>query len=117
LDFYIHACQTMVRRRAEPLSRLGVGTAFLSELHRLLPLPLIGGVGTFNPILLAHLARGDEQPLRAYRKAFASPIAAANLCASFRNSICQGIRMTDDLYAKAVERLGGEAGAVIARGG
>ena len=115
LDFYIDACQRIVRKATGPLDRLGVGTAFLTPLHKIVPLPQIPSVGTFNPILMDHLARGDAEPLRAYRKHFAHPIGAANLCGSFRGQTCQGVRMDDGVYDGTVTALLGPAGAEISR--
>jgi hypothetical protein len=115
LDFYIDACQRIVRQTTEPLDRLGVGTAFLTPLHQLVPLPLIRGVGTFNPLLMEHLSRGNLEPLRAYRKFFDHPIAAANLCGSLRGQTCQGVRMDDAVYDGTVRALLGQAGGEISR--
>ena len=55
------------------------------------------------------------EPLRAYRKSYANPIAAANLCGSFRNATVQGVLMSDAVYESAIEKLLGDAGAQIAR--
>ncbi len=115
LDFYIDACQRIVRQSAEPLSRLSVGTHFLSGLHKLTPLPLIGSVGTFNPILMELLVRGDLEPLRAYRKHFGRPIGAANLCGSFRGQVVQGVKMEDPVYQGTATALLGAAGREISQ--
>lgn len=115
LDFYIDACHRIVRATNEPADRLAVGTAFLTALHKLSPFALIRSVGTFNPILMDCLARGDAAPLRAYRATFGHGIAAANLCGSFRNAVCQGVKMDDSIYQGCLERLCGDAGAEISR--
>jgi len=116
LDFYIDACQRIVRHAGEgPIDRLSVGTDFLTALHKLTLLPLIRSVGTFNPILMEHLARGDAEPMRAYRKFFGHPIGAANLCGSFRGQVCQGVKMEDSIYQGTIDGLLGPAGAEISR--
>ena len=115
LDFYIDACERIVRRAIGTLDRLGVGTKFLTELAKLMPMPVIRNVGSFNPILMEHLVRGNLESLRAYRKSYANPIAAANLCGSFRNATVQGVLMSDAVYESAIEKLLGDAGAQIAR--
>ena len=116
LDFYIDACQRIVRHKPDDaLDRLGVGTQFLSTLNQLVPLPLIRCVGTFNPILMDHLARGDAAHLRAYRQGFGQPVAAANLCGSFRHAVCQGVKMEDSIYDGVVRRLLAGEGKEIAR--
>jgi hypothetical protein len=115
LDFYIDACQRIVRQvgDAGPIDRLRVGTEFLSGLHKLTPLPLIRSVGTFNPILMEHLVRGDAEPLRAYRKFFGHPMGAANLCGSFRGQVRQGVKMEDFIYEGTIAALLGPAGKEI----
>jgi hypothetical protein len=116
LDFYIDACQRIARQPSNaPLDRLSVGTEFLSALHKLTPLPLIRSVATFNPILMEHLAHRDAEPLRAYRRYFAHPIGAANLCGSFRGQTCQGVKMEDSIYQGTIGGLLGPAGAEISR--
>jgi hypothetical protein len=119
LDFYIDACQRIVRHSGgsggDAIDRLSVGTNFLSGLHKLTPLPLVRSVGTFNPILMDLLVRGDLEPLRAYRKHFGHPIGAANLCGSFRGQIVQGVKMEDSIYDGTVAALLGPAGAEIGR--
>jgi hypothetical protein len=82
-------------------------------LNQLTPIPLIGGVATLNPITMEHLSRGSVEPLREYRKAFAEPIAAANLCGSFRGKTVQDVTMADAIYQGAVDQLLGDAGRAI----
>lgn len=84
LPFYIDACQQLVRDTAGALSPLLVGTTFLSALDRVLPLPKLRDVALVSPHMLLELAAGGGPCLEAYRERFASPIRAANLCASFR---------------------------------
>jgi hypothetical protein len=109
LEFYIDACQTLVRMAQKPDKRL-LGPILLTRLSEVLPLQLIGHVGTFNPLLMEHLARGDDRPLRAYRDTFGSPMHAANLCSSFRGEVCQGVSMCDEIYERVVDRMLGQSG-------
>jgi hypothetical protein len=114
LDFYIDACERIVRQaQAGPIDRLSVGTKFLTALHQLAPLPLMRCVGTFNPILMEHLARGQLEPLRAYRQHLGHPIGAANLCGSFRGQMCQGVKIEDSIYEGTIRELQGPAGMEI----
>ena len=115
LPFYIQACQRIVAERHADgsLTPLSVGTDFLSGLHQLVPLPLIRSVATFNPLLMADLARGNVEPLRAYRKHFGHPLGAANLCGSLRGQTSQGVKMADPVYDAVVRALAGPAGAEI----
>ena len=115
LDFYIDAAQRIVRDGKPPVSPLAIGTNFLTNLARLVALPLIRGVATLNPLLMDHLARGDLAPLRAYRQAVAHPLLAANLCGSFDGKTIQNVKMDQSIYQRVVEALRGEAGAEIIR--
>jgi len=85
LDFYIDACQQLLRDAALPLSPLTVGTQFLTHLDRVLRLPRIGSVGLFGAYLVRDVARGGGFFLNLFKQSFRAPIYAANLCASFRN--------------------------------
>ncbi|MGE5203613.1 MAG: hypothetical protein ACM3O6_16265 [Acidobacteriota bacterium] len=85
LEFYIAACEQLVRDTPAPASPLVVGTQFLTHLDRVLRLPRIGNVGLFGAYLVRDVARGGGFFLNAFRQYFRAPIYAANLCASFRN--------------------------------
>jgi hypothetical protein len=113
LDFFIDAAQRMVRDAKTPVNPLTVGTNFLTNFTRLVPLQLIRGVGTFNPLLMEHLSRGDAEPLRLYRRSYAHPIAAANLCGSFAGKTSQNVTMSDEIYQRVIDALLGEAGRQI----
>jgi hypothetical protein len=105
LDFYIHACKVIVQKKSG-LDNLDVGTRFLTGLHKLMPFTLIRQVGAFSPILMAELGLGRVAAvLQAYTRGCGSPIHAANLCSSFRNTCADGVSMNDDLYNSVVENL------------
>ncbi len=106
LDFYIDACERIVRSAQGELNVLSVGTRFLTDLHRHLSFPLIEQVGLFSPVLMRILTDGHvAQAIRLYRQTAGSPIHAANLCASFRNTQADGVDMTDALYSRAIDNL------------
>ena len=106
LDFYIDACERIVRGAQEQLSTLSVGTRFLTELHKLVPFPLIEQVGLFSPVLMRILADGQiSEALTLYQQTTGAPIHAANLCASFRNTLADGVDMTDELYGRVIDHL------------
>lgn len=105
LDFYIDACQRIVRTSEGP-SPLAVSTHFLSGLHRVMPLESIPHVGLFSPIVMRALTHAPAGPtLRMYERNGGSPAYAANLCSSFRNRTWQGVLMEDGLYERAVGNL------------
>lgn len=106
LDFYIDACERIVRNAHGELNVLSVGTRFLTDLHRHLAFPLIEQVGLFSPVLMRILAEGHvAQAIRLYRQTAGSPIHAANLCASFRNTQADGVDMSDALYSRVIDNL------------
>jgi hypothetical protein len=104
LDFYIRACELIVRNNHQ-LSKLSVGTRFLTAMHQVMPFRLINHVGLFSPALMAQLVRGVEPVLELFRRVGGSPIYAANLCGSFRNTTFHGVLMDDSVYNAVVDNL------------
>ncbi len=114
LDFYMHACESIVRGM-NTIDRFAVGTRFLTELHKLVPFRLLETIGLFSPVLLAHVALDRTAGLAAFREQCGTPLFAANLCSSFRDTTVQGIPMTDKLFERVIERLLGPTGEVFSR--
>lgn len=104
LDFYIHACKSIVQHNSQ-FDTLAVGTRFLTSLYQIMPFHLINQVGIFSPVLMRQLIQRVETTLQAYQQGYGFSIYAANLCSSFRNTFCQGIWMSDDLYSSAIDCL------------
>jgi hypothetical protein len=104
LDFYIRACELIVRHNSQ-LTKLSVGTRFLTAMHQVMPFRLINQVGLFSPALMAQLARGVQPVLELFQRVGGSPIYAANLCGSFRNTTFHGVRMDDSVYNTVVDNL------------
>jgi hypothetical protein len=105
LDFYVHACESIVRRASGPVGKLDVGTQFLTHLHQAMPLPLLGSVALLSPPVLRDLAAGGGPLLHLYRDRFGGPARAINLCASLRGQEVGGVRLDDALFEAAIERL------------
>ena len=105
LDFYIHACKSMIGNRSGEFPNIFIGTTFLTHLHKALRFPLIDNVGLFSPPVTTDLAAGGGDMVDAYMKAFGRPLQAGNLCASFRNKNYNGIIMTDSVYDRAIDHL------------
>lgn len=82
LDFYIEACQLLVRHKPGPIDRLDLGTSFLSRLHPIAYFPLLTNVGMLSPWLVQEIAAEREDMLQQYMQETKSPLYAANLCAS-----------------------------------
>jgi hypothetical protein len=112
LDFYVHACESIVRRTEGPVGKLAVGTAFLTRLSLAMPLPVLGSVALPSPLVLVDLARGGGSLVGLYMNRFGGPARAANLCSSLRGHEVEGVRIDDALLSAVLDRLvssGGEA--------
>ena len=116
LDFYIHACLSLVAHK-DRIHRLDASTYFLTTLHGLMGLLLLNEVGLLSPVMMADLARGTESALREYMARLGTPIRAANLCSSFRGSVCNRIPVDDRLYEASVDRLLATGGDAVNRFG
>jgi hypothetical protein len=115
LDFYIHACETIVREATGPVARLDIGTRFLTVLQHACPLPLLSEVALLSPVLLDAIARGEERLVKLYMERLGVPVRAANLCASFRGQRVDGVTVDDRLFATVVDRLVSSRGEALNR--
>jgi hypothetical protein len=116
LDFYIHACQAIVKLHpAGAIGRLDAGTLLLSRLGSVLALPLIQCVGLLSPPITREVAQGGGTLCSMYATAFGRKIGAANLCASLRDVPINGVALNDAEYACAVDVLERTCGDVINR--
>ncbi len=103
LDFYIHACESLVARAPDPPPHL-VGPRLLAPLHNLLQFPLVESVGSLSPFVLRDLADGGGPALELHRRA--SPVlAAANLCASLVGVDYDGAHLAEDALCAAIRAL------------
>ena len=115
LEFYVHACEEIVRRLEGPVSKLAVGTAFLTRLGQAMPLPLLGSVALPSPLVLRDLARGGGPFVELFMSRFGGPAGAANLCASLRGQEVDGVPVDDALLTAALDRLIETQGEVLNR--
>jgi hypothetical protein len=114
LEFYIHACEEIVRG-GERLRHTAIGTSLLTALHQHWRLPLLPGVNLFSPFLLHALAMGAEPELRFWMKQVGEPLAAANLCASFRNRRFGSVDIGDATFERVIAALLESRGATLNR--
>ena len=113
LDFYIHACKSIVQHNSQ-LNKLAVGTQFLTALYHIMPFSLVNHVGMFSPFLMGQLAHDKvEETLHAYRRDCGFQIYAANLCSSFRNKSHDGVCMDDALFGSVIDNLLNEPPVVV----
>lgn len=107
LDFYRLAAERVLA--AAPPGEVGrtlLGPGFLSGLAKLVPLSLIGNVGLFTPLLMEGIAGGNLALYRAYQGQYEMPLAAANICHSFRPSVPGPEQAAfDQIFDRASERL------------
>lgn len=82
LDFYIEACQLLVRHKPGPIDRLDLGTAFLARLHSIAYFPLLTNVGMLSPWLILEIAADRHELVKRYVETTKFPLYAANLCGS-----------------------------------
>ncbi|APR87207.1 hypothetical protein A7982_12556 [Minicystis rosea] len=115
VDFYIHACESIVREARGPVGNLDVGTRFLTILSQAMPLPLLTSFTVLSPLLLAAIRQGDEARLEIYMKKLGAPVRAANLCHSFRGQRVDGVLVDDALFEAVTERLIETRGALLNR--
>ncbi|MBP0019361.1 MAG: hypothetical protein J7647_17630 [Cyanobacteria bacterium SBLK] len=113
LDFYIDACQSIVKKNTGYLSKLCVSTKFLTKLHELIELPLFHQIGLFSPILMHGIVNNEPEILNLYERSLESPVYAANLCFSFRNKEYKGLSIPDSLFAETIARLIATRGETI----
>jgi len=81
LDFFIDACEQNARASAR-IGKLDASTRFLSQLHQILPFPLLTDVGILSPDLMTDVATGQSRLLPTYAAQLQAPLSCANLCAS-----------------------------------
>lgn len=140
LDFYIFSAEQLVKNREHWVERFRgsndlryllfslkntlkpmrddvpvaiIGTIFLTELHKLFPLPLIENIGLFSPALLKDIAYGNGRLMQRYKALFSEPIYAANLCGSFYGKKAFGALADDALYQEVMEKLARSKGEVL----
>lgn len=115
LDFYIYACELIMKNQPDEYSHLVVSTKFLSDLYEIVKLPLFNHVGLFSPLLIQGLVEEKAELIQFYAKSLKSPLYAANLCFSFRDQIREGILMSDRLFEDVINKLISTKGEAINR--
>ena len=74
LAFYIDKCQAIVRNKTGKFNGLEVGTTFLTQLSRIMPVPIIDGIGLFSPLVNRDDAESGGAALPLHINAFAQPL-------------------------------------------
>ncbi len=113
LDFYIHACEELVRHRGPDLVPHALGPDLLRRFDDVLGTHGLPNVGLFSPVVTADIAAGKGRALRAYVEAHGEPVYAANMCASFLDRTADDGGLTLRALQDAIDRLLASSGAVM----
>ncbi|MCG8509495.1 MAG: hypothetical protein MI741_09735 [Rhodospirillales bacterium] len=105
LDFYIHACQSVVSRLDGGVPQQIVGPKLLTSLHNSVGFQLIDAVAMFSPLVVCDILTGGGPALDLLLKRSDDPIGAANLCASLAHGVRDGVRLNDARMAEACRIL------------
>ena len=110
LDFYIHACEALARSAGPRLADWDLGTNFLSNLGRLVPLPLLTGVGMLSPAVVQALLEDDQAILERFATDHGHTLSAGNLCGSatekLKSSGNHSREVLDTVVGKLLESRG-----------
>jgi hypothetical protein len=99
LDFYIHACLSIMERMEGPPAPQIVGPKLLTALHNIIGFRLLPQVGAFSPLTLGAIAEGGGPVLDLYRRHARGPARAVNLCLSLNQ------KSHEPVLERACERL------------
>lgn len=113
LDFYIHACEAIIRDAEGPVRSHALGPDFLARLADVIGPRTLPDVGLFSPIVTAAIAKGGGRASRAYREAFGNPVRCANLCLSFVGRESSGVTLSETILDLAIDRLMESGGKVL----
>ena len=104
LDFYIHACQSIIRRMDGEMVPQIVGPKLLTSLHNTVGFALIDEVGMVSPLVLKDLAEGGGEALNLLGREQLK-MRAANLSASLSAKETDGITVSEKMVEAAIDRL------------
>lgn len=104
LDFYIHACFSIIKRMEGEMVPQIVGPKLLTSLHNMIGFSLIDDVGMISPLVLGDLAQGGGEAL-ALLSAEQGMMKAANLSASLSAKETDGVSVTEGMLETAIDRL------------
>jgi hypothetical protein len=106
LDFYIFACQSIVRKLTREIRNDEVGTRFLTGLDMFVPLPMMATLAMLSPMMCQAILQGHDDILDLFAQHHPHPCYAANLCGSLVGSVTETISpLTPDTMLALVERL------------
>ncbi len=104
LDFYIHACLSIIRRMEGEMVPQIVGPKLLTSLHNTVGFQLVEEVGMISPLVLSDLVKGGGEALDILRQEQPT-LKAANLSASLSEKETDGVPVTEAMLEAAIDRL------------
>lgn len=105
LDFYAYAAESLVRRAGGAIPPTLAGPKLLAVLHNLVAFPLLDGLATLGPVVLADVLSGGGPALELLRRRMGGPIHAVHLGASLAGREHEGVQVDDAGLDQACERL------------
>ena len=113
-DFLLHSIITMADRMDRISSPQMLGPKMLTALHNIVGFDAIENVGMASPLVLRDLAARDGLALRALLKESTTPLAALNLCSSYRDQTVDGVSCGDALYNQVLDYLSSQPDGLAA---
>jgi hypothetical protein len=114
LDFYIDSCRRILESEHDS-NQWMLGTRFLKAVLGGYPVPVLRNIGMLDLNMLEDLVRGSTKLLPMYVKAMGVPLVAANCCFSMTDTSDHGFKLTEAVFAAAIERCIATKGEVINR--
>ena len=113
LDFYIHACEQIVRRVDGGVPNQIVGPKFLTALHNIIGFPLIESIGMASPLVLGDLLKGGGEALRLLKAESTHGLSGLNLCGSLVGQTVDGVDVSTELMDIVCARLLSDGTALL----
>jgi len=105
LDFYIHACLSIVERIDTLMVPQIVGPKFLSAIHNIVACPVVEEAGMCSPLVVRDVLAGGGPALEMLRDCSGVELCAANLSASLEGVACDGVNLSAQDMEKACHQL------------
>ncbi len=105
LEFLLHSITTMAERMEQISSPQMFGPKLLTALHNIVGFDVIESVGMASPLVLRDLAQDNGQALDTLLRNSKDPLAALNLCGSYKDQTIDDVLCDDALYDRALTHL------------
>lgn len=116
LDFYIYACEAVMRRAGGQVPDQIVGTKLLTALNNIIGFELMDDVGMVSPAVVQEILEGAGPALRLLCSETRLPLRAVNLCNSLRGNDAASAAANDALLSSVVDCLLAEGRSIFSNG-